>query len=221
MFSTNYIFCKKKMQNGKSVLTNSFFYATIVEQIRRHSSVGQSTCLTCKGSVVRVHLSPPRIKGHPQRCPFILDRDFARPPRAINFVCTQFVNCFLLVLSLCANVVRILRSKIDKLACKAQSVRILMHSIKIHLYQTPIAVSFFALCFVFVRFISRPLSVMSLTNKSRIEINPQRDFRQVANATRYACGSICFCITRHRRDMSKARGIYLISNGSEATIYRV
>ena len=144
MFSTNYIFCKKKMQNGKSVLTNSFFYATIVEQIRRHSSVGQSTCLTCKGSVVRVHLSPPRIKGHPQRCPFILDRDFARPPRAINFVCTQFVNCFLLVLSLCANVVRILRSKIDKLACQAQSVRILIHSIKIHLYQTPIAVSFYS-----------------------------------------------------------------------------
>ena len=62
---------------------------------------------------------------------------------------------------------------------------------------------------------------MSLTDKSRIEINPLRDFRYVAIATRYACGSICFCITRHRRDMSKARGIYLISNWSEATIYRV
>ena len=58
-------------------------------------------------------------------------------------------------------------------------------------------------------------------DKSRIEINPLRNFRYVANATRYACGSICFCIPRQRRDMSKARGIYLISNWSEATIYRV
>ena len=59
---------------------------------------------------------------------------------------------------------------------------------------------------------------MSLTDKSRIEINPLRDFRYIADgnyvpsATRYACGSICFCIPRQRREMSKARGIYLISN---------
>ena len=53
---------------------------------------------------------------------------------------------------------------------------------------------------------------MSLTDKSRIEINPLRDFRYVAIATRYACGSICLLLKR---------GIYLISNWSEATIYRV
>ena len=53
---------------------------------------------------------------------------------------------------------------------------------------------------------------MSLTDKSRIEINPLRDFRYVANATRYACGSIC---------LLRKRGIYLISNWSKATIYRV
>ena len=44
---------------------------------------------------------------------------------------------------------------------------------------------------------------MSLTDKSRIEINPLRDFRYVANATRYAFGSIC---------LLRKRGIYLISN---------
>ena len=48
-----------------------------------------------------------------------------------------------------------------------------------------------------------------------------RDFRYVDDATRYAFGSICFCIPRQRRDMSKAKGIYLISNWCEATIYRV
>ena len=53
---------------------------------------------------------------------------------------------------------------------------------------------------------------MSLTDKSRIEINPLRDFRYVTIATRYACGSIC---------LLRKRGIYLISNWSEATIYRV
>ena len=53
---------------------------------------------------------------------------------------------------------------------------------------------------------------MSLTDKSRIEINPLWDFRYVTIATRYACGSIC---------LLRKRGIYLISNWSEATIYRV
>ena len=54
-----------------------------------------------------------------------------------------------------------------------------------------------------------------------VEINPLRDFRYVANATRYAYGSICFCIPRQRRDMSKAKGIYLISSLSRAKTYRI
>ena len=54
-----------------------------------------------------------------------------------------------------------------------------------------------------------------------VEINPLWDFRYVANATRYSCRSICFCIPRQRRDMSKAKGIYLISSLNEVKAYRI
>ena len=46
----------------------------------------------------------------------------------------------------------------------------------------------------------------------RVEINPSRDFRYVAYATRYAFGSIC---------LLRKRGIYLISNYRKAIIYRI
>ncbi len=50
-----------------------------------------------------------------------------------------------------------------------------------------------------------------LNGQSRVEINPLRDFRYVADATRYAYGSIC---------VLRKRGIYLISNWRGATIYQ-
>ena len=45
-----------------------------------------------------------------------------------------------------------------------------------------------------------------------IEINPLRDFRYVANATRYSCRSIC---------LLRKREIYLISSLSEVKAYRI
>ena len=45
-----------------------------------------------------------------------------------------------------------------------------------------------------------------------VEINPLRDFRYVADATRYAYGSIC---------LLRKREIYLISSLSKAKIYRI
>ena len=45
-----------------------------------------------------------------------------------------------------------------------------------------------------------------------VEINPLRDSRYVANATRYSCRSIC---------LLRKRGIYLISSLSRAKTYRI